>query len=161
VHLLVAELQLSFLHVHARLEVVHVDKILGRRWVRCQLGQLVRRLEQYEGLGLGPRWVLESGTGIQSFEEGIPLLRRPLSYHWQHLFRQGKLHLELGDQLVLGLVLGLDLIGVVVADSGPGLTHRRTARVAPRQRGGVVAVVLEDDLDRLPRNGTWQWTSPP
>jgi hypothetical protein len=153
VHLLVAVLQLSFLHVHARVEVVHVDKILGRRWVRCQLGQLVRRLEQYEGLGLGPRWVLESGTGIQSFEEGIPLLRRQLSYHWQHLFRQGKLHLELGDQLVLGLVLGLDLVGVVVAD---GLAHRRTARVAPRQRGGVVAVVLTDGLDRLPGNGTWQ-----
>jgi hypothetical protein len=53
-HLLVAELQLSFLHVHARVEVLHVDKILGRRWVRCQLGQLVRRLEQYEGRVLGP-----------------------------------------------------------------------------------------------------------
>jgi hypothetical protein len=99
VHLLVAELQLSFLHVHARVEVVHVDKILGRRWVRCQLGQLVCRLEQYEGLVVGPRWVFESGIGIQSFEEGIPLLRRQLSYHWQHLFRQGKLHLELGWSL--------------------------------------------------------------
>jgi hypothetical protein len=156
VHILVTELQLSFLHVHARVEVVHVDKILGRRWVRCQLGQLVCRLEQYEGLVLGSRWVLESGIDIQSFEKGIPLLRRQLSYHWQHLFRQGKLHLEFGDQLVLGLVLGLDLVGVVVADGGPGLAHRRTARVTPRQRGGVVAVVLADDLDRLPGNGTWQ-----
>jgi hypothetical protein len=53
---------------------------------------------------------MKVGFSVQSFEEGIPLLRRQLSYHWQHLFRQGKLHLELGDQLVFGLVLGLDLV---------------------------------------------------
>jgi hypothetical protein len=44
-----------------RLEVEdrrRVDKVLGRRWVRCQLGQRVRRLEQFEGRVLGPRWVL-------------------------------------------------------------------------------------------------------
>jgi hypothetical protein len=47
-------------------------------------------------------------------------------------------YLELGDQLVLGLFLGLDLVDVVVAGGGPGSVHRRTTRVAPRQRGGVV-----------------------
>jgi hypothetical protein len=79
-----------------------------------------------------------SGAGRQSIEEEIPLLRITGS-----ILVVKVSYLELGDQLVLGLFLGLDLVDVVVAGGGPGSVHRRTTRVAPRQRGGVVRWFLK------------------
>jgi hypothetical protein len=86
---------------------------------------------------------LERDAGLQHLEEELRLRHQSLSLG-ERLLRRNGVHLDLGDRLVFGLVLELDLVVGVVARDAVGPAHRRTTLVVPRHLWKTLAVPHQD-----------------